>query len=276
MQTKYSTLQKEQEINQLTLEKEIDQLKLSQQKWTIGGLGLGLGVLSFLIYSLIQQKKKIQFQNIAISKSADEKDILLREIHHRVKNNLQVVSSLLGIQGRSVKDKKAKDAIQEGRARVQSMSLIHQSLYKKDNLTGIEMQPYIEKLSEHLLSTYQVEDGHIDIKTIVDDITLDVETVVPIGLIINELMSNALKYAFPDGQDGTISISLMERDNILHMSVTDDGIGLDEETLKTKTESFGHSLIRAFKNKLDAELAITSDQGTQINLKINNYKKVTF
>ena len=137
MQTKYSTLQKEQEINQLTLEKEIDQLKLSQQKWTIGGLGLGLGVLSFLIYSLIQQKKKIQFQNIAISKSADEKDILLREIHHRVKNNLQVVSSLLGIQGRSVKDKKAKDAIQEGRARVQSMSLIHQNLYKKDNLTGI-------------------------------------------------------------------------------------------------------------------------------------------
>lgn len=273
MQTKYSTLQKEQEIGKLTLEKEIDQLKLSQQRWTIGGLGLGLGLLSILGYSLFHQKKKIEVQNIAISKSAQEKDILLREIHHRVKNNLQVVSSLLGIQGRGIKDQKAKDAIQEGRNRVQSMSLIHQNLYKKDNLTGIEMRPYIIKLANNLINTYQVEAGNIKVITEVDEITLDVETVVPIGLIINELISNSLKYAFPNNRDGTIGIYLNESDSQLHLSVSDDGIGLNEDQIKTKTESFGHSLIRAFKNKLDAQISISGAQGTHVKLQINNYKK---
>ena len=274
MQTKYSTLQKEQEIEKLTFEKEIDRLRLSQQKWTIGGLGLGLALLSFLLSNLFKQKKKIEIQNLAISKSASEKDILLREIHHRVKNNLQVVSSLLGIQGRGIKDQKAKDAIQEGRNRVQSMSLIHQNLYKKDNLTGIEMAPYIDKLSNHLLDTYQIEAGEIKIETQVEDITLDVETVVPIGLIINELISNSLKYAFPEDANGVISIHLHESENQLQLSVSDNGIGLSENQLKTKTETFGHSLIRAFKTKLDADISIKSERGTLIELKIKNYKKI--
>ncbi len=273
--TKYETEIKETEIKRLELEDQLNSTKISQQKYTIGGLGLGLCIVSLLGYMFFSQRNKISQQNKLISKSAAEKDILLREIHHRVKNNLQVVSSLLGIQGRGIKDQKAKDAIQEGRNRVQSMSLIHQNLYKKDSLTGIEMGPYIKKLSNHLLDTYQVDEGDIKIETQIDDITLDVETVVPIGLIINELISNSLKYAFPNHSNGTITIHLHESANQLLLTISDDGIGLSEDQLKAKTDTFGHSLIRAFKNKLNAEISISSDEGTLVALKIKNYKKVS-
>jgi len=148
-----------------------------------------------LLYRNQKQKKLISIQN-------DEKDILLREIHHRVKNNLQVISSLLGIQSRSIKDVQAKQAIHEGRARVHSMSLIHQNLYKKDNLTGVDMRVYLNKLSTDLINTYNLSEGQIEIEKDIDELILDVEYVVPIGLIINELISNALKYAFPDQQNG--------------------------------------------------------------------------
>ena len=271
---KYNVSQKEAQLKTLILEDKLSQTQLSQQRWTIGGLGIGLGLLSLLVYNLIKQKKKIELQNETITKSAKEKDILLREIHHRVKNNLQVISSLLGIQGRGIKDQKAKDALQEGRSRVQSMSLIHQNLYKKDNLTDIEMSPYIDKLANHLIDTYQVESGEIKINTQVDDITLDVETVVPIGLIINELISNSLKYAFPDDRNGNTNIDLIEKEDQLILSISDDGIGLNEKQLQSKTETFGHSLIRAFKNKLDADITISSDRGTKVELHIKNFKKV--
>lgn len=274
MQTKYSTLQKEQEIEKLTLEQELDQLRLTQQKWTIGGLGIGLALLTLLIYNLFKQKSKIELQSKAIAKTAGEKDVLLREIHHRVKNNLQVISSLLNIQGRGIKDKKAKEAIQEGRNRVQSMSLIHQNLYKKDNLTGIEMKPYIGKLADHLLQTYHVEEGNIVVVSEVDDLTLDVETVVPIGLIINELISNSLKYAFPDDGSGVIKIELKEKERSLFLIVSDTGVGLNQEQLQVKTESFGHTLIKAFKNKLEADINIFGDDGTKVSMEIRNYKKI--
>ncbi len=271
---KYELDKKEAKLITLELEDQLKETRITNQKYTISGLGIGLGLVSLLGYFLYNQKNKISKQNLIISKSALEKDILLREIHHRVKNNLQVVSSLLGIQGREIKDQKAQDAIQEGRNRVQSMSLIHQNLYKKDNLTGIEMRPYINKLSNHLLNTYQVESGEIKIETQVDDITLDVETVVPIGLIINELISNSLKYAFPNDANGVISIELHESKYQLILSISDDGIGLNPDQLQTKTETFGHSLIRAFKTKLDADISIQSEGGTRIELKIRNYKKI--
>ena len=140
---KYELDKKETKLKTLELEGQLKETQIANQRYTISGLGIGLGLVSLLGYFLYNQKNKITEQNQAITIAANEKDILLREIHHRVKNNLQVVSSLLGIQGRGIKDQKAKDAIQEGRNRVQSMSLIHQNLYKKDNLTGIEMQPYI-------------------------------------------------------------------------------------------------------------------------------------
>ena len=119
---------------------------------------LALTMLGYLYRKKVSYERTIIAQNDTIKKALAEKEVLLKEIHHRVKNNLQVISSLLGLQGLSVKDAKAKAAIQEGRSRVHSMSLIHQSLYKKDNLTGIEMKPYLEKLATDLIATYNYQD----------------------------------------------------------------------------------------------------------------------
>ncbi len=271
---KFEFEKKESEVSLLKEVASINEQKIRQQNIALGSAAVGIGLLCFLLYRIFDQKKGIEERNEIINTALKEKDILLREIHHRVKNNLQVISSLLGIQGRTIKDKKAKEAIQEGRNRVQSMALIHQNLYKKDNLTGIEMKPYIDKLATHLIHTYQVEDGTIEVQSQVDDLTLDVETVVPIGLIINELISNSLKYAFPNNGNGSINIELKEEEDRLLLIVSDNGIGLNEAQLQSKTETFGHSLIRAFKNKLKADIDISGSDGTKVTLRIGNYKKI--
>ncbi len=265
MLEKYESLEKEAEIDKLALADELNQTQISRQRMGLLAALSGLGLLGFFFYRLRQKNQRIQKQD-------QEKEVLLKEIHHRVKNNLQVISSLLGLQGLSIKDAKAKAAIQEGRSRVHSMSLIHQSLYKKDNLTGIEMKPYLESLIHDLIDTYNYRDISIQSDIICDDITLDVETVVPIGLIINELVTNSVKYAFEDRERGTITTTLNKVDQQLKLRVKDNGIGLNSDQLKVKEETFGHSLIRAFRDKLDADVNISSNNGTQVELIIRSYK----
>ncbi len=175
-----------------------------------------LGLLSIvtimgglLIHNKIKHEKKITEQNAIIKTALEEKDVLLKEIHHRVKNNLQIVSSLLGMQSLSIKDESVKSAITESRARVHSMSLIHQSLYKKEKFSGIEMKPYIDQLCSNLINTYHFEEKEIKLTTNVSkDLWLDVETVVPLGLIINELITNSLKHAFAGRTTGIITTNL--------------------------------------------------------------------
>jgi len=267
MLEKYEAREKQTEIERLNLEDDLSQARISQQRYGLLGAAGALGLLGFFSYRLRNKNRRIQKQD-------QEKEVLLKEIHHRVKNNLQVISSLLGLQGLSIKDAKAKAAIQEGRSRVHSMSLIHQSLYKKDNLTGIEMKPYLQKLTADLIATYNYQD--VEIKSVInsEDITLDVETVVPIGLIINELITNSIKYAFEDRSSGKITIELRETDNQLILVVADDGIGLVTDQLQSKRDGFGHSLIRAFKDKLEADIEIISNGGTMIRLNINSYKSI--
>lgn len=275
IESAYKTAEKEKEILRLENEDKINEARIAQQRVLIGGSLLFLALLSYLFLRVRSKNKRINEQNEVISKALGEKEILLKEIHHRVKNNLQVISSLLGLQSRSIEDIKAKEAIQEGRTRVHSMSLIHQNLYQKDNLTGIEMPDYLAKLSKNLYETYRVnEENTITIETDVDNIKLDVETVIPIGLIVNELITNSLKYAFPKNRNGIITIALKEHHDQLTLTVVDNGIGLDESLLKEKQESFGHSLIRAFRKKLNAELEISNQNGTHVELIIKEYKKV--
>ena len=267
MLEKYEAREKQTEIERLNLEDDLSQARISQQRYGLLGAVGALGLLGFFSYRLRNKNRRIQKQD-------QEKEVLLKEIHHRVKNNLQVISSLLGLQGLSIKDAKAKAAIQEGRSRVHSMSLIHQSLYKKDNLTGIEMKPYLQKLTADLIATYNYQDVEIQSVINSEDITLDVETVVPIGLIINELVTNSVKYAFEGRQKGVIQVELSEDNGLLRLVVSDNGIGLDNDQLKTKEDSYGHSLIRAFRDKLDAEIKVENQDGTKIDLIIKSYKVV--
>ena len=264
----FETSQKEDEIVRLSLQDEIKNSRIKTQRLALGASVGILALLSFLSFRLFGQNKKIERQNT-------EKEILLKEIHHRVKNNLQVISSLLGIQSRSISDEKAKEAIQEGRTRVHSMALIHQDLYRTTNLSGIDMPSYLKKLSRNLIDTYQVDNINIELVTEIEAIKLDVETVIPIGLIVNELITNSLKHAFPNRQNGTISIFLKTNKDQLCLMVKDDGIGLTNEQVSDQSESFGHSLIKAFKTKLDAEVQIEGIEGTTATVNIRNYKLIS-
>jgi two-component sensor histidine kinase len=274
-------IEKEREL--AALEQETQQLAfnsdLSKQKNIRNLLVLSMLALAsilFLIWRASHQRKKanalLSQKNDQIQTALNEKDLLLREIHHRVKNNLQVVSSLLSLQSAYVDDENALVAINEGRDRVQSMALIHQNLYREDNLTGIEIHKYFEKLIEGLFESYNIHPDRIKLAMSIEELNLDVDTVIPLGLVVNELVSNALKYAFPGDRHGTISISLKEENELLLLSVADDGVGINEQW-KEENDSFGYQLIHAFKEKLEADLDVSSIAGTAVTLSIRDYQK---
>lgn len=230
-------------------------------------------VIALLLYRLSRTRRnaneQLQDKNAQISKALEEKEILLKEIHHRVKNNLQVISSLLSLQGRQVVDPIAQQAIQEGKNRVKSMALIHQDLYQEENLVGVSAQSYIQKLTQSLVNSYQVSPDRIQVRTDIESIDLDVDTVIPLGLILNELISNALKYAFEEEQPGEIFVSLKQKDQNLELKVMDNGKGLPTTFSPEKTTGLGYRLIQAFTKKLKGQLEmLPSTLGTQVLLKI--------
>ncbi|MEO0895361.1 MAG: histidine kinase dimerization/phosphoacceptor domain -containing protein [Bacteroidota bacterium] len=238
----------------------------------LGGL-LAATIIAGLLLRMSHYRKKnsqmLAEKNGEILNALEEKEVLLKEIHHRVKNNLQVISSLLSLQSRQIKDPQAKKAFKEGRSRVQAMALIHQNLYQDDNLIGVDAPVYIEKLTSSLLHNYQVGEQDIRIHRLVEAINLDVETIIPLGLIINELMTNSLKYAFQGKESGLIQVELKEVANGLLLRVQDDGVGIDKPEELANSKSLGYKLIHAFKQKLKATLSIDSSaKGTHVQLLI--------
>lgn len=288
IEAQYKTREQEREIQYLNTENELQDIALRRAnliKYLLGSAILLLGVLAISLFRNIKQKKQhnsvLKAKNQIINQNLIEKEDLLREIHHRVKNNLQIVSSLLRLQSRSIEDEDAKEVLQEGQNRVQSMALIHQNLYKEENRTGLEVQDYFEKLCSNLIDTYSVTPENIKLKLSIQPINLDVSTMIPLGLIVNELMTNSLKYAFPDGKLGLIDVSLYEKDNLLHVSVSDDGIGLDSALIQYLNNDtvvgaakfgFGTRLIKTFAKKLDATIKADRDNGSSIQILIKDYK----
>ena len=262
----------QQKITTMKFQEAIQSAQMTSQRTVIIALVAILLVLGGMVYQLLRQKKKIQRQHQTISRALKEKDTLLREIHHRVKNNLQVISSLLGIQSRQVTDRVAVEALNEGRSRVHTMSLIHQNLYQQDNQTAIPVRTYFEKLVGSLFNTYNISPEHITITTDIDDLLLDVDTVVPLGLVINELVSNALKYAFPSG-NGHVEIVLKEQLEGLFLSVTDNGIGISNPEVIAQKGSYGYELIQALVDKLEGTLEVDNQQGTRVAAVFKEYQK---
>ncbi len=201
-----------------------------------------------------------------IEKSLKEKEVLLKEIHHRVKNNLQVVSSLLNLQARTAKGEEQAQALQEGKNRVKSMALIHRDLYRAENLEGISTGKYIERLCRSLLASYQHSSREIELETDVEDMTLDIDTIIPLGLILNELITNSLKYAF-DREDpgGKITVGLHRNGEQIDLVVKDNGRGISLVDLDFK-KSMGFRLIEAFSRKLGGNFKITNERGAAISL----------
>ena len=278
LSTKYKTIENENKIELLNKENQVQQLLLFENKRDriiLFLIIILITVLSFGLLYLYRNKQKssllLEEKNVLIGKSLNEKEVLLKEIHHRVKNNLQVVSSLLNLQSRSITDTQAQSAIREGRDRVKSMSIIHQNLYQDDNLTGVDMKQYIEELTNSLFHSYNIQKERISLETTIDSMQLDIDHVIPIGLILNELISNALKYAFPENE-GTIFISLHKTNETLVLKVSDNGIGLPPDFNMDKLTSLGFQLIRSFVNKMKATISIEGEKGTSVCLVIPRSK----
>ena len=270
LESEYNRAKKNDEISLLNSANELQKVRLSGQRKFLIFTSAAFFVFVVLSFLLLRLFGKVKMQNQLINTSIEEKNILLKEIHHRVKNNLQLVSSLLTLQSREIKDEKAIEAINEGKSRVRSMALIHQDLYSRESLTGIGMKKYLENLSQELFSTYQLEHQDIQLNLNIDDVYLDVDTIVPIGLIINELITNALKYAFEGKEAGVLTISFTERNNVLVLDVEDDGKGMLEDGFNSPN-SFGNKLITTLTEQLDGTIKIDGSNGTHVHLEFKEY-----
>jgi two-component system, sensor histidine kinase PdtaS len=269
LSTVYETEKKEQQIALLDLEKEsaLTVIRQKNRTITLGALGLllvtGLSVFLYVLYRRYRQQQQ------QLSKALGEKEFLIKEIHHRVKNNLQVISSLLQLQSRYVEEPTALAALNEGESRVRSMSIIHHHLYTEDNLSQVQVPRYVANLSENLQSSYNIRGKHIPIHQDIADISLDVAVMIPLGLILNELITNAFKYAFEGRESGNIWVRIATEAEGLTVMVKDDGVGIDP----TAQKGFGTRLINTFLRKLNAEAETKTAGGTEVLIRIKDYQK---
>jgi two-component system, sensor histidine kinase PdtaS len=273
IETLYETEKKDKAISDLEQEKELQNLRADKQQAQIylgaAGLVILLGV-SGLFYRQATLRKKhnqeLEIKNTEIAKQNAERELLLKEIHHRVKNNLQIISSLLSMQTRGLKDEKMKDAMKESQSRVKTMALIHEKLYQYENLSKINMQEYIQQLSDFLTQTYRSDK---DIKITIDaaDVNLDMDMAVPLGLITNELLSNSLKYAFENQDRGEITISFSQKvPGSYALLIKDSGKGLDENLDIENAKSLGLKLVKTLTRQINGQLKIVPQPGASFEI----------
>ena len=218
---------------------------------------LGFAGLVYAYLKSIKNQRLIAEQKHIIENSLVEKDSLLKEIHHRVKNNLQMVSSLLSLQTKNTRSKAAIEALEEGKSRVKAMALIHQKLYQNDDLSVIEMQGYIESLVNSVQSVFKKGGHNINITIDAEGVELDIDRAIPFGLILNELVSNTFKYAFPeDDENGKIYIHLRKNGDQGFFEYTDNGVGLSEDSEERVNSSMGVRLMKRLVNQLQSTLNI--------------------
>lgn len=268
MQTRFKVREKEKEI--VFAEKELESQEQISKSYRIG-LIAALGALILigaLGYFLWLSRRELKEKNRVVEEALEHRELLLKEIHHRVKNNLQVISSLLSMQSFGIEDEKTLDLVREGKDRVKSMALIHQSLYQDENLIGVRSSEYIQKLSQSLFQSYNVDPDRIQLTTDIEELQMDVDTMIPLGLILNELISNALKYAFEDGEPGEIQICLKQRELDTILEVKDDGKGVPGHFDLDQTTSMGYLIVKDFCQKLRATIDVEAIDGTRIRIKI--------
>ncbi|WP_346318486.1 histidine kinase dimerization/phosphoacceptor domain -containing protein [Chitinophaga sp. YIM B06452] len=271
---------KEQNIQLLTKQSQLQQSRLQQErilrKVTYGGVSLLLVIVGLLYYGyqmkrrsnkrLEAQQKEINQQNISLQHLVSEKEWLLKEIHHRVKNNLQIVMSLLNSQSAYLQNDAALNAIRHSQHRVQAISLIHKKLYQSDDVAMIDMPPYIHELTEYLMDCFDASQNiRFDLQ--VANVKMDVSQAVPLGLILNEAITNSIKYAFPGKRDGAISIRLEKHpDGRTVLTIADNGVGLPPDFDHLQCSSLGMSLMQGLTEDLGGRFNIRNRQGACISI----------
>lgn len=226
------------------------------------GIIILLLLMSLILFQYILQRKASK----TIQTQSDKLTLLMKELHHRVKNNLQIISSLLSLQSFRIKDDAASKAVRDGQQRIEAMSLIHQKLYTRDNITEINIKEYINDLVDNLQSAYGFGQDDITIKMNIDNELMNVDQAIPLSLIINELVTNAFKYAYEDNKDPELVVNLSRKGNNIELLVADNGKGVDIQEWNNKESSFGKELIQTFVKQLNGYIDLIIDQGTRFTL----------
>ena len=256
----------EQEVELLSSQNEIQELKLNRNRILIALFSIGFGLVSILVLLVFRgnKKKKVIFkllkkQKEDITKQNEEKKVMLKEIHHRVKNNLQVVNSLLKFQSREIEDEKIIGMFNKAQKRVLSMAMLHEKLYRSDDLKNINIRDHFTVLAEDLIKNYAVG-KKITLEVDIDDVDdISIETLTSLGLIISELITNSLKHAFKNTNEGIIIVSFKQVDNVYELIIGDDGVGFVPEN---KSAGLGTKLTQIFTKQLGGIIEIMNKPGT--------------
>ncbi len=223
------------------------------------------GVVTFTDITKRKKSEKI------IEDSLKEKDILLREIHHRVKNNMQIISSLLNLQSAYFQDSEAVNVFKESQNRIRSMALIHEKLYQSGNIAGVKLGDYVQDLASHLMSSYSLDSTKIRLTTDIENVSLGIDTAISLGLIVNELLSNAFKYAFPNGASGEIKLSYKPTEgNTSTLIIHDNGIGFPKNIDFRQTDSLGLQLVNTLVEQLEGNIELNRMNGTEFTIVLPN------
>lgn len=280
MQTKFDVAQKDKDLRRVTLEKEAATHRATAKELgrnfalALAAIALVLAIYAFSVWRsgkkinrLLQEKNKLAVENL------EQKEMLIGEIHHRVKNNLQLVGNLLDFQSRAMDDKQAAKSLEDSKNRVASMAMLHQFLYTRGDYRNIDMHTYLNELAIKLQQSYTAVKSEVKLRVQTDDnLKLDIDTAIPIGLIVNELVTNAYKYAFAETDAGEIFICLQQTSaEVLTLKINDNGKGmlLSPET----ASSFGTQIITSLCRQLRADWQIENDGGTQHTLHIKKFKR---
>ncbi|MGI4870883.1 MAG: tetratricopeptide repeat-containing sensor histidine kinase [Janthinobacterium lividum] len=279
LRMQYSTEKREHSLALLTKQNFVQRASLRQRELQRNALFGGALLLALLLglgynrYRLKQrsnrlleaQQVEINHQNMTLARALEEKEWMLKEIHHRVKNNLQLISSLLYSQSNYLQDKAALSAIRQSQNRVHSMALIHQKLYQGTQLASVPMQAYVHEIVSYLIASFESQ-AFVQAQIAVTDVALDVSLAVPVGLILNEAITNSLKYAFPAQQPGILQIELTYVNQTYRLTIGDNGVGLPPDFDPTRNGTLGMSLIRGLSKQIDGQLQITGSAGVHITL----------
>lgn len=264
VQTKFETAKKEEQISYLA---GLNKNKTQRLIILTGAAGLLLVLLSVVW----MQKRRSQQQQQQIRQQSDKLQWMMKELHHRVKNNLQIVSSLLNLQSYRMKDEESVSAIRESQLRVQAMSLMHQRLYQVEDVSMVNFKLYLTDLAETLMRAYGYGPDNFDLQINIEKEMLDVDTVMPMGLLVNEIITNSFKYAYEKVTHPVLTISMKEKDQQLQLQIADNGPGMN--TGEIKQGGFGQKLITALTKQLKATCTVNTEQGTSYTLLIPYQKE---